>query len=224
MKTVIFIHRSVGHNLVHDGGVYDLARNSSPAFDFSDYDQNIDLLTDKSGSQQKMGFTFPGGNTRPVDFAAIFTDAVAPEHKAIQDLALGYDVIVLKSCYPNSNIASDNELENIKQYYRSIAQFFSTLTDKQLVLLTSPPLAPIMTKAPAARRARQLSEWLATTKLGSNVSVFNFFDLLATPKGQRGANRLRKGYRRWLPFDSHPNPKASKEIAPKFVEYISKLA
>ncbi|MDB5170955.1 MAG: hypothetical protein JWO35_649 [Candidatus Saccharibacteria bacterium] len=224
MKSVLFIHRSVGHNLIHDGNVYNLIADSGKDFAFSDYDHNVDTLTNNKGEQHKLGFVFPGGNTTPADYAEVFSGDVHDSFKPIQNMALSYDVIAIKSCYPNSNIQSDELLEAIKQYYKSIAQFFVERPDKQLVIITSPPLTPLMTKASAAQRARLLANWLMEADFGENVSVFNFFDLLAAPSGKRHSNRLRKDYRRWLPVNSHPNAKASQSIAPLFVEHLVNLS
>jgi hypothetical protein len=142
---------------------------------------------------------------------------VSNEYAPIRKLALGYDAIAIKSCYPNSHIISDEHLEEIKSYYQSIARYFATQPTKQLVILTSPPLVPLKTNAAAAQRARVLATWLATTNFGKNVTVFNLFDLLAAPQTDSQANMLRREYRRWLPVDSHPNARASRAIAPEFV-------
>lgn len=218
MKSIIFFHRSVGHNLIQDGKLRGLIRDTGK-FTFSDYDQNIDLLTDMDGKQQKMEFLFPGGNTRPEDLSVIFSDSVPSQHKPIQDEALRYDVIAIKSCYPNSNIGSSEELEKIKQHYKTICEFF-TKYDKELVILTSPPLAPLMTKHDNAVRARELANWLASADFGNNIKVFDFFKLLAASPDSKQPNMLKKEYRRWLPVDSHPNPRASREIAPQFVDFL----
>lgn len=218
MKSLLLFHRSVGRNLIYDGGLYELITNTG-MFTFSDYDQNTDILTSQEGRQQKMDFSFPGGNTRPQDFAVIFSDDIVEQYKPIQDEALRYDTVVIKSCYPNSNISSDEELEQIKHYYQGICDFF-TRHGKKLVIMTSPPLMPLMTRRDKAERARQLTDWLANTDFGSNIKVFNLFDLLANPSDERQANMLKKEYRRWVPTDSHPNKLASKEIAPLFVDFL----
>jgi len=218
VKSVIFFHRSVGRNLIKDGGIYQLVKESS-AFTLSDYDQNTDLLTSPNG-QQKPGFVFPGGNTRPADFAGIFSETTSVQYELIRDMALRYDTIVIKSCYPNSNIKSDEELDIIKGQYQAICNFFAKQKDKKLIILTSPPLRPIMTKHDNAKRARQLANWLSNLTFASNINVFNFFDQLAIPEDDKHANTLKPEYRRRLPFDSHPNARASIEIAPKFVAFL----
>ena len=145
MQSIIFFHRSVGHNLINDGNLYRLIGDTSK-FTFNDYDQNSDVLTDSNSKQQSMGFVFPGGNTRPQDLSVIFSDNVPKECKPIQDEALRHDIIIVKSCYPNSNIQSVEELETIKKHYQSVCDFF-VKHNKKLVILTSPPLIPFMTKS-----------------------------------------------------------------------------
>lgn len=180
------------------------------------------MLANSGNQQRKMGFVFPGGNTRPKDLSVIFSDNVAAQYKLIQDQALRYDIVAIKSCYPNSNITSDAELESIKQHYQTITDFF-TNHNKHLVILTSPPITPLMTRHDRAARARLLANWLSNTNIGKNVRVFNLYDLLAVSGGGRHANMLRKEYRRWLPFDSHPNMQASREIAPLLLGFLQKI-
>lgn len=208
----------MGRNLIRDGKLRQLLGEMGE-FSLSDYDQNVDVLTGPDGVERKTGFGFPGNNTRPQDLLIIFSHNTADQYRAIRDFALGFDVVVIKSCYPNSNITSDEELEQVKRYYQSICEYFVE-QNKRLVILTSPPLVSLMTKRVNADMARRLAGWLTTTNFGDAVSVFDFFDWLATPTNQRRANTLRKDYRRWLPIDSHPNRRASEEIAPRLVAFL----
>ncbi len=222
MKSVLFIHRSVGRNLINDGKMYDLTMQISPNFALSDYDQNLDLLRDNiSVIPRKLGLSFPGGDTKPADYAAIFSNTVDPTYKRILDFALRYDVVVLKSCYPNSNIKNDEQLEAIKNQYLSVIQFFTSRTDKQLILLTTPPLRHLRTNAAAAKRARQLATWLSTQNFGPNIAVFNLFDLLSNPEGVKHPNTLYAKYCRPWPFNSHPNAQAGRAIGTLLVEFIA---
>lgn len=224
MKRAIFIHRSVGHNLIRDGKLYDLFRKYAPDIELSDYDHNSKLLTVAGGEPRQRTLAFPGNNTGPQNYADFFANDANGANPKLLELIMEHDIIILKSCYPNSNIKSDEELRRIKDCYLTIAQFFASTPGKQLVIMTSPPLVPIMTSADAARRARQLANWLGSTHFADNIEVFNFFDALAAPEGHRGANRLRREYRRWLPVDSHPNARASRDIAPRFVTFVTNSA
>lgn len=214
MKKILFLHRSVGENLINDGKMYGLIAVHSDVM-LSDFNQNTSVLRDAKSSR-KTDMTMPGGNTTPRDFAALFRDGF---QSPLKDFIMEFDVIVIKSCYPNSNIKSGGELHVIQNHYRSIAQYFAQHTDKQLVILTSPPLIPLLTRRANATRARELAYWLSRTRFGENVGIFNLFDELANDSGTQ-ANMLRREYRRVLPFDSHPNKLASQTIAPKLIQFI----
>jgi hypothetical protein len=218
-KKVLFIHRSVGSLLIHNGYVYELLKPYESSISFSDYNHNLGNLTSFKG-QKHLGYVFPGENTNPENLAKLFSEP-NEETQKILDWIAGYDVVVLKSCYPNSDIKSDDELGKIKDYYKHIFKYF-TNSKQQLGILTSPPLRPLVTKPDRAKRARELANWLASTSFGSGIKVLNFFDLLAEPEIDKHANTLRKEYRHKMAFyDSHPNKLANKTIGPKFVEFIS---
>ena len=215
MKRVIFLHRSVGENLIVEGRVYELLQQS-PGIDFCDFNQNTGVLRDTNGSR-RTEYEMPGSNTKPCDYAKLFSDNYS---SPLKDFVMTHDVVIIKSCYPNSNIKSAEELQMIKGYYRSIAQFFAKFPDKQLVIMTSPPLIPLLTTRANAVRARELATWLSLEDLGTNSRVFNLFDLLVADSG-RGANLLRRDYRRLLPFDAHPNTYASEQITPRLFDLLS---
>lgn len=221
MKKVLFIHRSVGRNLIKYGHVYKLLKPYEKEIEFSDYDHNNGILSTAS-SNKKLGYVFPGGNTYPQNLASLFSKPTV-ETKPILNWISGYDTVVLKSCYPTTKIKSDEELEQKKQEYRQIAAYFNK-SGQQLGLLTPPPMRPKLTKPKWAARARELSKWMMTTDFDKNIKAFDLFDLLSTAEDERNANTLRRDYRRLLFFDAHPNRKANLFIAPKFVEFLRSQA
>ena len=200
MSRILFIHRSVGENIIVEGRLYDLLDDS---IDFSDFNQNTSILRNKSKSNNSE-FQMPGNNTHPENYAVLFSNKTTE----MLNFVMNFDIIIIKSCYPNSNIKSTFELEKIKNYYNSIFSFFSNYPEKNLIAITSPPLQPIMTKLSSAKRAKELTNWLVSLNLNSNIKIFDLFDLLADKSG-----RLKRQYRRFLPFDSHPNKKANVKIA-----------
>ncbi len=219
MKSILFIHRSVGRNLIKYGHLYKLFEPFEDKFTFADYDHNTGVLS-TAKSHKRLGFVFPGKNTYPSNLAKLFTSPKTT--KPILDWISKYDVIVLKSCYPTTKIKSDDELSTLKKNYEQVVEYFAK-TNQRLVLLTPPPMRPILTRKAWANRARQLANWMVANDFGEHVKVFDLFDELATKPGQNGANSLRKEYRRPLFFDAHPNSKANKLIAPKFTEFLSEL-
>lgn len=213
MKKVLFIHRSVGKNLINDGGLYALAHD---VFDLSDYDHNTKTLTRADGQSQRLGIEFYGGDTRPEDYAQLFSVSGQQEQIAAHEMISEFDIIVLKSCYPNSAIDSEDILMHIKEHYTNIFKYFLKHHDKQLIVMTSPPLRPARTNKDNSTRARALNNWLTGIEFGSNISVFDFFGLLADDK----KHMLKRPYRKLIPFDSHPNTRASADICPLLIEHI----
>jgi hypothetical protein len=216
MPSVLFIHRSVGRNLLHDGQVY---AQIGTSFELHDFDQNTGILS-SAVTEEKSLWKIPGNDTRPGSYAELLSfEKQQGNDPTLADI-MKYDVIVIKSCYPNSNLKSREELETAQKHYQSIISFFNAQPDKKLLILTSPPLISFKTNPENAARARALANWLAENKLASNVFVFNLFDELA----DKSTNLLRKEYRRRLPWDAHPNAFASRAIAPKFVDFLRTAA
>lgn len=211
---ILFIHRSVGENLIIDGELYKKLKNI-PNIDFNDYNVNTKILHSKESSQKFM-LNFPNNNTTPKDYSMLFNKNT--NYQKTRDFIQQFNTVIIKSCYPNSNIKDNQELENIKDYYTQISSFFNNLPN-QLIIVTSPPLVPLKTNLQNAKRARDLSNWLTNNNFGNNISTFNLFDQLAETNG-KNTNMLKKQYRRLLPFDSHPNKLANQAIAPKFIDYL----
>ena len=131
---------------------------------------------------------------------------------------MGYDVIAFKSCFPVSNIESDEQLADYRSYYLSIRSRMDQYLDKIFIVVTPPPEIPADTDAQAAARARAFANWLASDEYLSghpNVFTFNFFDLLADPS----TNMLRADYRA-DEYDAHPNELANQTIGSLFADFI----
>jgi hypothetical protein len=206
MKT-IFFHRSVGHNLIEEGNLRSLVKAAGIAFD--DYDNNTNLLTHADGTITKDSINIPGGNTNPDNYAMYF--------KQWDKLLNSYDSVLIKSCYPNSHIKDETQLEAIKQNYKDIFEAFRA-HHKTLIILTSPPLRPLFTNQREAQLSNRLSEWLVK-RTSDQLKVLDFHKLLSEETG-RHTGTLRRSYRRLLPFDNHPNKKANKDLAPKVATFI----
>jgi hypothetical protein len=104
-----------------------------------------------------------------------------------------YDVIVFKSCYPVSNIQSDDQLAEYKSYYLSIRQRMDEYPDKIFIVVTPPPEIPAETDAQAAARARDFADWLASGEYRNghaNVFTFDFSTLMADASTNMLRSRL----------------------------------
>lgn len=209
MKKLLFIHRSVGHHLIEQGELRGLLENKGIALD--DYDNNSGILT-QGARELKDVIAMPGHTTNPDNLAQFFTDW--------PDVLNGYDIIMIKSCYPNSHIKSKAQLTKMKDSYSSIIKSFAH-HNTRLVIVTSPPLRPLLTNKTEAQLASELAHWLVSLS-GEGVQIFDFHHLLSENEGEQGG-MLRREYRRLLPFDNHPNKKAHRALAPKLVEMIAEF-
>ena len=219
MPSVLFIHRSVGENLIRDGGLYRLVREAGAQFTLTDFNQNTHVLRSAQGTR-KIFWKFPGNDTTPADFAELFSFEKQQASDPTLTEIMQHDIIIIKSCYPNSNLKNEEELEAAQKHYQFIVSFFNVQPTKKLVILTSPPLVPLKTNLENAARARALASWLSDNTLAKNVFVFNLFDALAVSPDGKQPNLLKKSFRRKLPWDAHPNELASRTIAPKLVNFL----
>ncbi len=200
MKSILFIQRSVGQNLLDDG-------NLRKQVDLSARRKNLQIkLTDINNNRDKK---IPGTDTKPSDYLRFF-----------QNASVSADLVVIKSCYPNNAIKSASELSNLKQTYQQLVSAFLENSNGKLLIMTTPPLRPTKTNRDEASRARILATWLAKQPFGNRVKVFNFYDLLAEPVGHKNCNTLKKKYRRFVLWDNHPNRQASRSTSTKLAHVI----
>lgn len=200
MKSVsaLFIHRSVGNNLLRDGNLKNLVVRAglkkNIEIDFKDINNNLEKGT-------------PGEDTKPKDYAVYFKNHARSE-----------DIVIIKSCYPNNAIRSDSALRDLKNIYKEIVKAYLSNSKGKLIIMTTPPLRPLRTTSTEAERAKDLERWITEQSFGTRVKVFDFYEMLSDQSGV-----LKSEYRRLLPWDNHPNSKASRIIAPKLADYIAEF-
>lgn len=217
---IMFLHHSTGRNLIEQGRVRE--RFMEKGYDFWDHGYNGEGVTRPDGTAAGFHYNVPDNNTNPDGFARIFAQPVYKLPINTFSGLLQHEVIAFKSCFPASNIASDEQLETYKTYYLSIRDVIDQHPDRIFIVVTPPPLNPAETDAEAAARARAFANWLASDEYLSghpNIFTFDFFDLLA--EGDPTApdfNMLREAY--WNGGDSHPNARANETIGPLFVDFI----
>ena len=132
-------------------------------------------------------------------------------------------IIMLKSCFPNSDLAgnpndppgtyADMTVSGAKYVYNEILQYFATRPDKLFVVITAPPLSD----PTYADNARAFNNWLKNEWLagyeGSNVAVFDFYDVLTGPGG---GNTL------YYPTgDDHPSAEGSRIATTEFIPVLN---
>ncbi len=204
MTDVIFLHHSVGQNLIEEGGLRGLL--ASRGYRLYDQGYNVDGLHLPDGSLASYGLNVPDDNTDPDGLANIFTQPVDVASLTSQGAPantlsglLRHDVIMFKSCFPTTLITSDDQLAQYRAYYVQIRAVADRYPDHVFIAVTSPPLEPTSTNAAAATRARAWANWLTSPEYLSghpNLFVFDLFSLLAEPDQTRwDANTLQQSYR-----------------------------
>ena len=225
---LIFLHHSTGHNLIAQGDVRALF--TQRGYQFWDHDYNTNGLTRPDGTRTWTSYDIPeitpgvrgGGNTDPEGLAVLFAQPVHdPPDNAFSRL-LQHEVLIFKSCFPNSAIRSEEMLAQHKAWYLEMRDVIDQHPDRIFIFLTSPPLHPKITTPEDAARARALANWLQSDEFlvgRSNLFVFDFFGLLTDPE----TNMLRAEYQRDPDStDSHPNALANQTIGPLFVDFVDK--
>ena len=228
-KKILFIHHSTGGNLIKEGNLREEIRQLSPNVQFWDHSYNflpilanfthLKGLSDNAGKISGTDYNIVVSNNSPKEYADIVSrDPNDPTLKQI----LNYDVIAFKNCYPTTRITSDQQLENDIKYYKIIRDNLKKYPSKQFVVLTPPPARKETTNLENSERAKKLVDWLNSKEFSQdipNIHVFDFYSLLADKDGF-----LKKEYTRLLPWDSHPNKKANKIVAPIFANYLVNMS
>jgi hypothetical protein len=212
--SIIFMHHSTGLGIIQ-GGVRE--GFTALGYDFWDHGYNEEGLVDPAGNYLGTNWDVPGDNTDPDGWYEIFQQPYTDPPTNTFSHMLQYDVIIFKSCFPNSDIYDDEMLANYQRYYLAIRDVIDQHPDKIFVPWTTPPLVPNETTLENAARARQWSEYLTSDEYldgHPNIFTFDIFSLLADDDGF-----LRAEYRgdEW---DSHPNDFANQTIAPIFVDFV----
>lgn len=223
-RNVVFLHHSVGNNLIEQGDVAQLFGDAGYSF----YDQGYNNmgLRGPDGSDAGFSYPVPNDNTDPDGLAVVFKQKVRSWPVNTLSGLLQHEVIVVKSCFPNSNIGSQESLRALKEIYLGMRETMQKHPDKLFIVFTTPPLNPAETNAENAKRAREMAVWMMSTEFtggSQNIAVFDFYTLLAEndPKAS-DANMLNAAFRDGT--DSHPNRTANQQIAPVFVEFVTNAA
>ncbi|HEX2906462.1 MAG TPA: hypothetical protein VHO69_06345, partial [Phototrophicaceae bacterium] len=168
---IIFMHHSTGGALVGEGNVRE--RLTTLGYEFWDHGYNGDGLTNAQGQATGINWDMPNDNTDPDGWYNIFNQPVhSPADNTLSHM-LEYDVIIFKSCFPASNIGSDEALQQYKDYFLSIRNVIDAHPDKIFIPLTTPPLVPNATNSEAAARARQWANYLTSAEyLQGHPNIF----------------------------------------------------
>ncbi len=188
-----------------------------------------------------------GNRTDTGDWSSWFNDEKMPYVYAntahydydntLQEAAGENEIIMFKSCFPNSEVGSS--ITDEKEIYNSLLQYFSQHTDKMFILVIPPPEIDIS----SAELTRDLSQWLVDRTNGwlasyayNNVYAFNYYNILTDPNnhhyvGNNGkeqnvitpnpAKPLRAHELYYPSGDDHPNDEGQKKATKEFITLLN---
>lgn len=210
--TMVWLHHSTGDRLL-SGGLRSALRSNKVAF----YDINY-------GEASVEGYVI-GDRTDPGDFPPLFNSSRRLQTVLGWELPAGqrHHVVMFKSCYPASNIASESMLRGYQEIYRSLLPAFKAHPRVLFVPMTPPPLVASATRPDNAARARRWARWLSSEYARDlpNVQVFDLFDALAVAQGHAGANMLVPQFAEG-PADSHPNVNGARAVTRLFIPWLNR--
>ncbi len=231
---ILFIHHSTGALLLQFGNVRSLLKRHSPNTELWDHGYNLSSpiifsylfgrisfktgLSDGNGHMTGKDFNLKVGNDSPKAYDELFSRN--PKDTSLAQI-LDFDIIAFKNCFPTTKIETPEKLQEFQSYYRSIFAHLQIFSNK-FIVFTPPPLRLECTNPLWAQNARILCNWLLSQQC-RNITVFDFFDLLADGKGSN-RNMLKRQYCNPIPFDSHPNIRANKEVGKKFVDCVCNVS
>jgi hypothetical protein len=134
-----------------------------------------------------------------------------------------HDIVMFKSCFPNSDITSDRMLDEYKQHFSELVGTFRTNPDILFIGMSTPPLVKARTTPEAAKRARAWAHWLTTQYAQDvkTVKIFDLFDALAITDDRPDANTLVPQFATSRK-DSHPSPEGARAVARLFIPWLNR--
>lgn len=214
---LIFIHHSCGENWLadDDGGLGPALRDNNYFVSDTNYGWGPEAIGDRTDlTDWPEWFRSPNSD---IYLAALYTEhgdnSFRYSRRADPDPGRENEVILFKSCFPNSNLeGSPNDapapgegmtVGGAKAIYNDLLDYFDTRQDKLFVAITAPPVTEGDSSAPPAN-ARAFNTWLVNDWLAdypySNVAVFDFYNVLTSNGGNPNTNDLgREGgnHHRW---------------------------
>lgn len=214
---ILFMHHSTGGGLIWEGGLREEFTNLG--YEFWDHGYNEEGLVDNNGNWLGIDWAVPDDNTDLDGWNLIFNQPVTDPASNTLSHMLAFDVILFKSCFPASDIDSEERFEEYRRYYLSIRDVMGRYPNKLFIPFTTPPLVPNATSPENAARAQRWAEYLTSDEYlegHPNVRVFDLFHHLADENGT-----LKAEYRgdEW---DSHPNTLANQTVGAILVDFVDR--
>lgn len=219
---ILFIHHSVGRGILRHGDVRRRLRRlpDGDTVRLWDHDYNWRGVRGPDGQRHGLALPIPGDDTTPKGLLRLLHTG-APGPLVTQRIA-PFQAIIIKSCFPNSRIASDADFATLKSTYRHIVE---RLHGAGVVsgILTTPPVRAGRIPADQAARAADLAAWLVRES-GFDLTFDLFAALADADPSSPTYGMLRSENANLIPIDSHPTRRASRTLGEPVALFIRDLA
>ena len=239
---LIFIHHSCGQNWLMDnhGGLGRALGENNYFVSDTYYGWGPDGIGDRTDITDWPEWFLGPDSDRYL--AALFAESeqLSEFARPLSDPGGENQVVLFKSCYPNSNLAGNPDdpaersggltVGNAKAIYNELLDYFATRPDKLFVAITAPPVQDPSLAANARAFNRWLvQDWLADYE-GNNAAVFDFYNVLTAPGNH---HRFRDGAVEYVTGsggdtlyyptngDDHPSPTGNQKATEEFVPLLN---
>lgn len=229
---IIFLHHSTG-KCIWEGGLSKFGKNLGFDADVVNWFEDYNKENNKNYKIQETDFPKKspyGWNNYPFDYYNIWVKNGGPdayqEEPTLDILTKKYDVIVFKHCYPVSSIQADSvapdinsdlkTLGNYKLQYEALKKKLSEFPETKFIVWTPTALVEKASNKDEAVRATEFSDWVKSVwdSNGDNIFLWDFREL------QVDGGLFFKNEYAESEYNSHPNAKFSKTVAPYFCKRI----
>ncbi len=246
---LIFIHHSCGNNWLAKKGASDYAGNLGNTLADNNYyvrdtyygwdaPENDDIGSHTDTSDWKTWFTDTtdqsnGKTKRDNIMGAVYsTDNKHATYDPITDPGGENNIIMFKSCYPNSEVG--NSIDDEKTIYTDLLTYFKTKPNKLFILVTPPGKKTVN----SSDKTKELCNWLVDEKNGwlkdytlKNVGVFDFYCVLSetdshhTVENGSIVHKFADDYDGTSPYhkggDGHPNKEGNVKSTKEFIPLLN---
>jgi len=239
---LIFIHHSCGENWLADGhgGLGKALAENNYFVSDTNYGWGPDGIGDRTDITNWPEW-FVGRNSGHYLSALFHESGQHSSYTRLRPDPGGENrIIMFKSCFPNSNLHGRPQdapargggltVSNAKAVYLELLGYFIKRPDKLFIAVTAPPVQ----ERTCGSNARAFNNWLAhewlTDYKGSNVAVFDFYNVLTGPKNHHRLKNGRvehiyKNGRNHLFYptngDDHPSPRGNRKATDEFVPLLN---
>ncbi len=238
---LVFIHHSVGRNWLETGN-----GNLGKQLNENNYYVN-ECYYGWDEHPDTAHYEVMGDHTDTEDWPYWFNDVVMPSvyktesHPSytnnIENPGGENEIVMFKSCYPNSDVGAT--IEDEKEIYNILLDYFKEHPDKMFILITPPPMISIS----HPEKTRELCNWLCDYENGwlaeypcKNVFVFDLYNVLTDPNNHHWVkdgeiqhivsdNPVDPEHPNELYYyegnDNHPTPEGNRKATEEFIPLLN---